>query len=68
MLRFYTSLTLTFLTHNHHPAHYITTFYGICTLLDEWRHFVSSKTLLCFRARAGVSRNAFSVKRVFEQV
>jgi len=50
--------------------------YGICTVS---RHFVSPKTLLCFRVRvdrvrvsvriwARVSRNTFSVKRVFKQV
>jgi len=32
--------------------------------LEKWRHFVSSKALLCFRVRvrAGVSGNTFSRK------
>jgi len=43
-------------------------------LIENWRHFVSPKTLLRFwerekvRVRAGVSVNSFSIKRVFEQV
>jgi len=36
--------------------------------LKKWRYFVSFETLLCFRVRAEVSGNTFSVKRVFEQV
>jgi len=31
--------------------------------LEKWRHFVSPKTLLCFKVRARVSGNTFSVKR-----
>jgi len=34
--------------------------------LEKWRHFVSPKTLLCFRV--GIIGNTFSVKRVFEQM
>jgi len=32
---------------------------GICTFAWKWRHFVSPKSLLCFRVRvrAGVSGN-----------
>jgi len=36
----------------------------IVHLLEKWRHFVSPKTLLCFRVR-GIR---FRVKRIFEQV
>jgi len=40
------------------------------TCSKKKRHFVSSKTLLRFRvrARAGISVNTFSVKRVFQQM